>query len=103
MRRSPFRTIGELAALSPAAFFEAWCEAAYRHRSKGSGGVKAQLERRVIGHLFEGDSLAHVVYRANWWYAVKTMPLKWSGKGWLMLLNDDIGWMGDLNWQLETR
>jgi hypothetical protein len=81
-------------------FFEVWCEAAYGSGSRGLGGVKSGLQRRVLGEVFEDDSLAHVVYRSEALYAVETMPLKWSGR-WLLMLNDDIGWIGDLDFQLD--
>jgi hypothetical protein len=98
---SPPQTIGDLAALSPPAFFEAWCQAAYGRMTRGVGSVKAGLQRRVLGQVFEDDSLAHVVYRTEWKYAVETMPLKWSEQRWQLLLNDDIGWVGDLDFQLD--
>jgi hypothetical protein len=83
------RTIGALAALSPQAFFEAWCAAAYALPSLGL--AKRQLKREIIGHVFEGDSLAHVLYRSGRLYAPERMPLKWSSQGWRLLLNDDVG------------
>ena len=95
------QTIGELAALSPSAFFALWCETAYGDPSYIPGGVKSQLHRRVIGQVIEDDTLAHVVYRSESRYAVETMSLKWSRRGWLLLLNDDIGWIGDLDFRLD--
>jgi len=91
-------TIGELARLSPSAFFTRWCEAAYgANPKKGPGQVKLGLKREVIGEMFEDDTLAHVLYRTDLWYSVRRMPLKYSSAGWRLLLNDDIGWSIDLS------
>jgi hypothetical protein len=98
---SPPQTLGQLARLSSTAFFEVWSEAAYSRRNvtlrEGS-----EVTRQVIGTVFEGDSLAHVVYRPGRWHPVNSMPLSWSSRGWFLLLNDDISWIGDLDWLLEA-
>ena len=92
----PSLPVGKLAALAPAEFFSKWCKVAY-----GLKGPKKDIQRNVLGQVFEGDSMAHVLYRADWWYSVKVMSLKWSHGGWKMLFNDDIGWIGDLDMVLD--
>lgn len=91
------RRIGELARLSPAEFFQEWCRAAYGTKSEGIGGWKRGFDRRLIGQVFEGENLAHVLYRTPRLYAADRMPLQWSESGWRIMLNDDIGWRGDLD------
>jgi hypothetical protein len=91
------RRIGDLARLTPAEFFEVWCRAAYGTQGQGSGSGKRNLDRRVIGQVFEGEDLAHVLYRTPRLYAADRMPLKWSAKGWRIMLNNDIGWRVDLS------
>jgi hypothetical protein len=91
------RTIGQLAGLSPAEFFEEWCRAAYGIPREGIGSWKRTFERRLIGHAFESDNLSHVLYRTPRLYAAERMPLQWSEEGWRIMLNDDIGWSGDLS------
>jgi hypothetical protein len=91
--------LGKLAELSPAHFFEIWCEVAYGPKSMG---LKTNVQRRVLGQIFESDTMAHVLYRADGWYAVKVMSLNWSRGQWKILFNDDIGWSGDLDLTLEA-
>ncbi len=90
--------IGTLAALSPAGFFEEWCKVAYGRKT---AGLKTNLQRRVLGQVFESDSVAHVLYRTDRWYAVRVMSVTWSRDGWKILFNDDIGWIGDLDLALH--
>lgn len=45
--------------------------------------------------------MAHVLYRADWWYAVKVTSLNGRTAGGKMLFNDDIGWVGDLDMVLD--
>jgi hypothetical protein len=97
------RRIGELAVLSPADFFQAWCRAAYGTPGENIGAWKGALDRETIGQLFEGDSLAHVLYRTPRLYLPDRMPLKWSDSGWRIMLNDDIGWSGDLDLERLNR
>lgn len=90
------QTLGALAQLSPTMFFEHWCEAVY---DKGPnwrpGATKIKWQRAIIGAVFEGQAVAHVLYR----YGLKDlekgpverMPLKRTPSGWRLLLNDDIG------------
>jgi hypothetical protein len=94
----PSLPLGKLAALSPADFFAEWCKVAYG--VKGTG-LKTDTRRDVLGQVFESDTVAHVLYRAERWYAVKVMSLKWSHGGWKVLFNDDIGWIGDLDIVLD--
>jgi hypothetical protein len=91
------RRIGELAKLSPGEFFEEWCRAAYATPSDGIGRWKRGFDRRIIGQVFEGEDLAHVLYRTPRLNAADRMPLQWSETGWRIMLNDDIGWRGDLD------
>jgi hypothetical protein len=91
--------LGKLAELSPAHFFETWCEVAYGRKSMG---MKTNVRRRVLGQIFESDTSAHVLYRAHGWYAVEVMSLKWSHDRWKILFNDDIGWIGDLDLALDA-
>lgn len=90
--------VGKLAALSPAEFFAEWCKVAYGVKDRG---LKRNVQRDVLGQVFESDTMAHVLYRADWWYAPRVMSLKWSHGSWKILLNDDIGWTGDLDWALD--
>jgi len=76
-----------------------WCQAAYGHESSG---LKTGVQRRVLGQVFESDTLAHVLYRAERWYAVKVMSVRWSRDQWKILFNDDIGWIGDLDVALHS-
>ena len=99
-------TLGELARLSPAAFFGRWCQAVYESDpAKGPGGGRTQMRREVIGDVFEDQTLAHVLYRSDvrrtqpW--PVERMLLKRSAPGWRLLLNDDIGWTVDLSMLLN--
>jgi hypothetical protein len=92
----PSLPVGKLAALSAAEFFSEWCKVAYDLK-----GPKKDIQRSVLGQVFESDTMAHVLYRADWWYAVKVMSLKWSHGGWKILFNDDIGWIGDLDMVLD--
>ena len=102
---TPPRTIGDLAALAPTVFFEAWCEAAYGGETEGIGRWRRESRRLVIGHVFEGDAMAHVLYRlgSTEQGPARRMPLMWSSAGWRLLLNDDIGWQGDLDFRLDRR
>src|SRR6266567_3875588 len=99
-------TIGELAHLAPTAFFTRWCQAVYGADSRhGLGAMVSHDRREVIGQVFEGDTLAHVLYRSDHRYTgswpVGRMPLKYSSVGWGLLLNDDIGWGLHLDALLE--
>src|SRR3989475_7633459 len=110
-RAAPFLhspTLGQLAALPAADFFVRWCEAVY-----GPGPQRDEvrevvgLERRMIGEVTEGDTLAHVLYRRESRHVdmgelkidlpgrVMVMPLKRVGGRWLLLFNDDLGWPVD--------
>jgi hypothetical protein len=101
-------TIAHLAALSPTAFFVSWCAAVYRPASAESPVREVVgLQRRIIGAVPEGDTLAHVLYRRESRYIemgelfidlpgrVTEMPLKRADNRWLLLLNDDFGWTVD--------
>jgi len=88
--------IGDLAGLSPQEFFQEWCRAAYGTPGDNFGAWKGSFERETIGQVLEGDSLAHVLYGTPRRYAPDRMPLQWSDVGWRIMLNDDIGWRGDL-------
>src|SRR5207245_6005046 len=66
-KASPFingPTLAELAALSAVDFFVRWCDAVY-----GPGPQRdpmrevVELQRRMIGEVTDGDSLAQVLYR----------------------------------------
>lgn len=94
----PSLPLGKLAALSPADFFAEWCKVAYG--VKGTG-LKTDTRRDVLGQVIESDTVAHALYRAERWYAVQVMSLKWSHGGWKILFNDDIGWIGDLDMVLD--
>lgn len=93
--------IGDLAGLSPQEFFQEWCRAAYETPGDNVGAWKGSFERETIGQVFEGDSLAHVLYGAPRRYSADRMPLQWSDAGWRIMLNDDIGWRGDLSLDRE--
>jgi len=93
--------IGDLARLSPQEFFKEWCRAAYGTPGDNVGAWKGSFERATIGQVFEGDSLAHVLYRTPRLHAADRMPLQWSDGGWRIMLNDDIGWRGDLSFDRE--
>ena len=93
--------IGDLARLSPQEFFQEWCRAAYETPGENVGAWKGSFERETIGQVFEGDSLAHVLYRTPRLSAADRMPLQWSDGGWRIMLNDDIGWRGDLSLNRE--
>jgi len=93
--------IGDLARLSPQEFFQEWCRAAYETPGDNVGAWKGGFERETIGQVFEGDSLAHVLYRTPRLSAADRMPLQWSDGGWRIMLNDDIGWRGDLSLDRE--
>lgn len=85
-------TIDELLRLSPAAFFVRWCEGAYASPPPAD----AKVERRYLGVVFEGEDLAHVLYRSSDFTfdlpaQVMRMPLRYSDGRWRILLNDEIG------------
>lgn len=98
-------TIAELASLSPTQFFIAWCGTVFRTDS-GNDPMRevVSLQRRIIGEVQEGDSIAHVVYRRESRQIdmgelfidlpgrMVEMPLKRVSDRWTLLLNDDIGW-----------
>lgn len=93
-------TFGALVALSPAAFFRQWLEAAHDPPPGGELASDARVRRRVLGAVVEGDSLAHVLYRLEgeghqyeqaW--TVEVLALRRSAGVWRMLLpNQDFAW-----------
>ena len=90
MRGHP--TINELRRLPPAEFFVRWCEAAYGSASSGD----APVERQYVGSVFEGEDIAHVLYRSSVVTfdlpaQVMRMPLRYADGHWRILLNDEIG------------
>jgi hypothetical protein len=89
--------IGELAALAPAEFFREWCAAAYTTQKEGFGAWKSGFDRETIGQVFESGNLAWVLYRSSRGRSPDLMPVRWGEGGWRSLLNDDIGWQGDLD------
>jgi len=89
--------IGELAALAPAEFFQEWCAAAYATQKEGFGAWKSGFDREAIDQVFESGNLAWVLYRSSHGRTPDLMPVRWNEGGWRILLNDDIGWQGDLD------
>ena len=85
-------TIGQLESLSPAEFFERWCEAAYASPSP----TDVRPERHYLGIVFEGEDLAHVLYHSSNIVfdqpaQVLRMPLRFSDGHWRIQLNEEIG------------
>jgi hypothetical protein len=90
MRGHP--TIDELRRLSPTAFFIRWCEAAYASPRSGD----ARVERQYLGTIFEGEDVAHVLYRSpainfDLPAQVMRMSLRYADGHWRILLNEEIG------------
>ncbi len=102
-------TIGQLASLPVPEFFVRWCDAVY-HADSAADPVRdvVGFQRHIFGEVTEGDSLAHVLYRRESRHVemgelfvdlpgqVMIMPLKKVAGRWKLLLNDDIGWLVDL-------
>jgi hypothetical protein len=84
-------TIDELRHLSPAAFFRRWGEAAYESPSDD-----ANAEHEILGTVFEGEDVAHVLYRSSFRTfdlpaQVMRMPLRYANGHWRIVLNEEIG------------
>ena len=57
------QSVGQLATLSPPAFFASWCRAIYQSPSdRAQSNHKPDLRRPIVGEVLEGDDLAHVLY-----------------------------------------
>lgn len=95
------RTVEEMRALPPAVLFERML------RSQLGGDEMRQIlagtEVRVLGHVMEGDTTAHVVYRMRMSFGeqtmdqVQVMPLKRADGEWRVLLTGSFaGMMGSI-------
>ena len=85
--------LGELAAASPMAFVELLLEASNGEIGPDKDGPFQRPRRRVIGEVREGDSLAHVLYRAEGTgirysnpHHVEVLQLRRAGDEWRILL-----------------
>ena len=95
------RTLEEMRALPPAALFERMLRS--QLDSEEMRGILAGTEIAVLGHVMEGDTTAHVVYRMRMSFAqqtmdqVQVMPLKRAGGQWRVLLTGSLaGMMGSI-------
>ncbi|HEY2854870.1 MAG TPA: hypothetical protein VGJ18_18570 [Gemmatimonadaceae bacterium] len=93
-------TIGQLQRMSPPEFFRHWCEAAYVSPSPSDIRV-----RQYLGTVFEGEDLAHVLYRFSTFtldqpMQVMRMPLRYSDGHWRIMLNEEIGGMSALSMRM---
>jgi hypothetical protein len=96
-RGSP--TLGQIATMAPRAFVIEWLAAAYSGplglHSFSFGGPRS-ARRVILGAVIEGDSLAHVVYRADgivrrYPWQVSVLSLKRQpGGDWFLLIRHEL-------------
>ena len=109
-------TIAQLASLSSSEFFIRWCAAVYGSDSNRDPMREiVGLQRRLIGEIREGDSLAHVLYRRESRHVemgelfidlpgrVMVMALRKLQDRWTLEFNDDLGWPVDFMEILHDR
>jgi len=92
-------TIGDLAQLAPAAFFERWCAVVFGAESIFAS--RREEARRIIGEVQETDGLTQVVYQASRWKSVQRMPVVRTLDDWGIYLNEDVVWHGALDMLLD--
>ena len=100
---SDVRTIGALAALTPIEFAARYLEVSQRslrqlHAEEDTNTLGSELRTyKVIGHVTESDSLAHVLYRTtdaeimqNDSHSAAILYLRRRGSEWRLLLPADL-------------
>jgi hypothetical protein len=92
-------TIGQLAHLSPAAFFERWCAVMFGEASHFYSMREAK--RRVIGEVRETDGLTQVVYRSRARYAPQRLAVVRTQDDWGIYLNDELAPEGGIHLLLD--
>ena len=89
-------SIEEMRALAPAVLFER----VLRNQLEGEmRAILASTEISILGHVMEGDTTAHVVYRMRMNFGgqsldqVQVMPLQRAGAEWRVLLTGSLAGM----------
>jgi hypothetical protein len=93
--KSGTQRLGALAKLSPGDFLAEWLRAAYGSNSGEFGNETRGMQRTTIGQVFEGETLAHVLYRETFHRDPERMALRWSEAGWRIGLTQEMMWFGE--------